>query len=134
MHLLESYENQLAESRVRFTDLIKQLVQSADANNLGFFLIYHSALGVGMTKSVEAWIREAGKRCQKLQYSTLGDALIAHAKHEATIASDAPYGQLVIEIWSKRVGQLWKLMAIICKTVFRWHNKMWKNILNSELL
>lgn len=83
MSLLESYENQLVESRVRLAGLVKQLVQSTNADNLGFFLIHHSGLGAVMTKSAAKWIRRAGKRCRTGQYSMLSDALIAQAKQEA---------------------------------------------------
>ncbi len=47
------------------------------------FLIYFSALGVGMTEPVEGWIRRAGRRCGDLGLSGLAKALAAHAGQEA---------------------------------------------------
>ncbi len=79
---MERYENRLVESRVAFSELSKQLAKSANRNNLGFFLIYHSALGVSMTKPLESWIRKSGKRCRRKGYTDLGEALIAYAKQE----------------------------------------------------
>ena len=36
-----------------------------------------------MTQPVEEWIRRAGVKCQKIGLSSLGKALIKHARHEA---------------------------------------------------
>jgi hypothetical protein len=47
------------------------------------FLIYFSALGVGMTEPVEGWIRRAGRRCGEIGLSKLARALEAHAHQEA---------------------------------------------------
>jgi hypothetical protein len=47
------------------------------------FLIYFSALGVGMTEPVEGWIRRAGGRCRDLGLTEVAAALDAHAKQEA---------------------------------------------------
>ena len=47
------------------------------------FLIYFSALGVGMTEPVEDWIRRAGRRCGDLGLPALAKALDAHAHQEA---------------------------------------------------
>ena len=47
------------------------------------FLIYFSALGVGMTEPVEGWIRRAGRRCGDLGLADLAKALDAHAHQEA---------------------------------------------------
>ncbi len=47
------------------------------------FLIYFSALGVGMTEPVEGWIRRAGQATEALGATTLGKALQGHARAEA---------------------------------------------------
>ena len=81
-----AYDQLLAPSRQRFDShrAIEALFRSPlDPVTLERFLIYFSALGVGMTEPVEDWIRRAGGRCRDLGMPDLAAALEAHAKHEA---------------------------------------------------
>ena len=54
-----------------------------EADLLHIFLVYFSALGVGMTEPVESWIKRAGERCREIGLSEIGSALIRHAGQEA---------------------------------------------------
>lgn len=47
------------------------------------FLLEYCSLAVQLTAPVEGWIRRAGERCVALGRSEVGQALIAHSKHEA---------------------------------------------------
>ena len=53
------------------------------ADLLHIFLVYFSALGLGMSELVQSWIRRAGERCHEIGLSEIGSALIRHAKQEA---------------------------------------------------
>jgi hypothetical protein len=64
------------------------------------FLIYFSALGVGMTEPVEEWIRRAGRRCGDLGLSDLARALDAHAHQEAD-------HHLLMQADTQRLVDLW---------------------------
>ena len=80
------YDQLLAPARQRFDrhPTIEALFRSAlEPLILERFLIYFSALGVGMTEPVEGWIRRAGRRCGELGLSDLARALEAHAHQEA---------------------------------------------------
>lgn len=50
---------------------------------LHLFMVHYSAFGISMTRPVEEWIRRAGVKCQKIGLSSLGKALVKHARHEA---------------------------------------------------
>jgi hypothetical protein len=81
-----AYDELLAPARQRFDrhPSIEAIFRNAlDPVILERFLIYFSALGVGMTEPVEGWIRRAGRRCGELGLSDLAKALDAHAKQEA---------------------------------------------------
>ncbi len=81
-----AYDQLLAPSRQRFDShrSIEALFRSPLAPvTLNRFLIYFSALGVGMTEPVEHWIRRAGGRCRALGLPDVATALEAHAKQEA---------------------------------------------------
>lgn len=81
-----TYDQLLGPSRVRFEShrsIAALLRNPLEALTLERFLIYFSALGVGMTQPVEEWIRHAAGRCGELGLTELGAALQAHAKHEA---------------------------------------------------
>lgn len=83
---VEEYEALLASARQRFDEhpsvaaLFRDRLEPA---TLEAFLIYFSALGVGMTEPVEGWILRAGRRCGELGLSKLARALEAHAHQEA---------------------------------------------------
>ncbi|MEM7678506.1 MAG: iron-containing redox enzyme family protein, partial [Myxococcota bacterium] len=56
--------------------------QSAGKKDLLAFLINFTTRGVQMTEPVEGWIERAGHRCVSLGWTTVGEKLISHAKHE----------------------------------------------------
>src|SRR5580704_9551237 len=76
--LMDEYEARLAPARLRFDQhpavaaLFRERLEPA---TLEAFLIYFSALGVGMTEPVEGWIRRAGRRCQEVGLPKLAKAL-----------------------------------------------------------
>lgn len=81
-----TYDQLLTSARQRFDrhPAMEALFRSAlEPFILERFLIYFSALGVGMTEPVEEWIRRAGQRCGDLGLSDLAKALDAHACQEA---------------------------------------------------
>jgi len=81
-----TYEQLMGPARSRFENhpSIAALFRNPlEPITLERFLIYFSALGVGMTQPVEDWIRRAGGRCEELGLTELAAALQAHAKHEA---------------------------------------------------
>jgi hypothetical protein len=83
---IQNYESKIAPARRRFTAqrAVKALLEPGlPALKLEAFFIYYNALGVRMTEHVESWIERAGRRCTELGYAALGDALRAHARHEA---------------------------------------------------
>jgi hypothetical protein len=84
--LIYEYEARLAPARQRFDQhpsVAALFRESLEPDTLEAFLIYFSALGVGMTKPVEGWIRQAGQRCGEVGLSKLAKALQAHAYQEA---------------------------------------------------
>lgn len=81
-----TYDRRLEPARSRFEShrsIAALLRNPLEPLILERFLIYFSALGVGMTQPVEDWIRRAGGRCGELGLAELAAALKAHAKHEA---------------------------------------------------
>jgi hypothetical protein len=81
-----AYDQLLTASRQRFDShrAIEALFRKPlDPRKLERFLIYFSALGVGMTEPVEGWIRRAGGRCRELGLTEVAAALESHAKQEA---------------------------------------------------
>jgi hypothetical protein len=83
---VESYEHAVEPARERFrtAPAVRRIQDpSIDGWELHAFLIYFSALGVGMTEPVEGWIRRAGQASQELGANELGKALQGHAKAEA---------------------------------------------------
>src|SRR5215471_1291537 len=84
--LRSEYERRLTQARNHFAErksLSMILDSRLEADLLHIFLVYFSALGVGMTEPVESWIKRAGERCREIGLSELGSALIRHAKQEA---------------------------------------------------
>src|SRR5262245_671590 len=84
--LKNEYERCLTQTRNRLGErksLSMILDPRLEADLLQIFLVYFSALGVGMTEPVESWIKRAGERCREIGLSELGSALIRHAKQEA---------------------------------------------------
>ena len=80
------YEARLAAARQRFDQhraVAALFRDKLDPETFEAFLIYFSALGVGMTEPVEGWIRGAGNRCGELGLAKLAKALDAHAGQEA---------------------------------------------------
>src|SRR5262245_47308023 len=80
------YERRLTQARNHFAErksLSMILDARLEADLLHIFLVYFSALGVGMTEPVESWIRRAGERCREMGLSETGAALIRHAGQEA---------------------------------------------------
>jgi hypothetical protein len=85
-YLHEHYTPLVTDARARIiNDPILATVMSRDAEPelVLAFLIYFSALGVEMTRHVDAWIARAGHRCLELGHTQLGAALVKHARHEA---------------------------------------------------
>lgn len=83
---VEEYEALLAPARQRFDEhpsIAALFRDRLEPDTLEAFLIYFSALGVGVTQPVDGWIRRAGQRCGELGLSQLGKALEAHAHQEA---------------------------------------------------
>jgi hypothetical protein len=83
---LNEYELALAPHRQRCLERpgLRVLLDRAIAPQLLHrFLIEFCARGVQMTAPVADWIERAGDGCFKLGLHTLGDALRAHARHEA---------------------------------------------------
>src|SRR5947209_7748185 len=83
---VDEYETLLAPARRRFDEhpsVAELFRHRQEPDRLEAFLIYFSALGVGITEPVEGWIRRAGRRCADLGLSKLGKALEAHAHQEA---------------------------------------------------
>jgi hypothetical protein len=83
--MIQDYEAQIAASRNYFEQhpaVRTVCFDEIDSKTLEAFLIYFSALGVGMTEPVGGWIRRAGERCGALGLSDLAKALSAHAQHE----------------------------------------------------
>ena len=84
--MVDEYEARLAPARRRFDQhpsVAALFRDRLEPDTLEAFLIYFSALGVGMTEPVEGWIRRAGERCAELGLSKLAKALEAHAHQEA---------------------------------------------------
>src|SRR5262245_14500592 len=84
--LRNEYELRLTQARNHFAErksLSMILDTRLEADLLHIFLVYFSALGVGMTEPVESWIRRAGERCHEIGLSETGAALIRHAGQEA---------------------------------------------------
>lgn len=80
------YEALLAPARQRFDQhpsVAALFRDKAEPETFEAFLIYFSALGVGMTEPVEGWIRRAGQRCGEFGLAKLAKALDAHAHQEA---------------------------------------------------
>jgi hypothetical protein len=83
---VDEYEALLATARQHFDQhpsVAALFRDRLEPDTLEAFLIYFSALGVGMTEPVDGWIRRAGRRCGELGLSKLGNALEAHAHQEA---------------------------------------------------
>jgi hypothetical protein len=78
----DQYEKTLEEVRLTFKERIQKLIQESDKRSLLVFWINFSSYGVGMTESVDSWIRRAGQKSEELGYITLGQKLIKHAVHE----------------------------------------------------
>src|SRR5262245_35003336 len=84
--LRNEYERCLTQARNNFgerTSISMVMDDRLDSDLLHIFLVYFSALGVGMTEPVESWIKRAGERCHEIGLSEIGSALIRHAKQEA---------------------------------------------------
>ena len=79
----EAYESAMQLHRLSFSPVLETLLAEHNPRTLMLFWIYFSANGVGMTESVEDWIRRAGNRCKAMGYSELGEQLCKHAIHEA---------------------------------------------------
>jgi len=102
--LMDEYETRLTPARQRFDrhpSVAALFRASLDPDTLEAFLIYFSALGVGMTEPVEGWIRQAGRRCGEIGLSKLAKALEAHAHQEADhhLLMQADANQLV-DCWN----------------------------------
>jgi hypothetical protein len=101
-----TYDQLLGPARHRFEShrsIAALLRDPLEPLTLERFLIYFSALGVGMTEPVEDWIRRASERCGELGLTELAAALKAHAKHEADhhllMQADT---RLLVERWNEK--------------------------------
>jgi N-acyl-L-homoserine lactone synthetase len=106
--LRNEYEQRLTQARNHFAErksLSMILDTRLEADLLHIFLVYFSALGVGMTEPVESWIKRAGERCHEIGLSEIGSALIRHAKQEAghhrLMIDDA---HILARNWNQRRG------------------------------
>ncbi len=82
-NLFESYESAIKTCRGELTVLESEIQAEKDPAVLSLFLINFCSLGVPMTQPVCDWIRRAGENSITKGYIKLGQALIAHAIHEA---------------------------------------------------
>src|SRR5215471_18403186 len=67
--LRNEYERRLTQARNHFAERKSlSMIQDTglEADLLHIFLVYFSALGVGMTEPVESWIKRAGERCHEI--------------------------------------------------------------------
>src|SRR5262245_51291858 len=72
--LRNEYEQRLTQARNDFggrKSLSMILDTRLEADLLHVFLVYFSALGVGMTEPVESWIKRAGERCREIGLSEI---------------------------------------------------------------
>jgi hypothetical protein len=104
--LMDEYDARLAPARQRFDQhptSVALFRERLGPDTLEAFLIYFSALGVGMTEPVEGWIRQAAQRCGEIGLSKLAKALKAHAHQEANhhLLMQADANRLV-ERWNAR--------------------------------
>ena len=86
MEAIDRYESAVRPARERFTRspaLVEVLSPDVDPRLLESFLVHFCALGVGVTKPVEGWIRRAGEACIARGLEDLGRALVRHARDEA---------------------------------------------------
>lgn len=79
----EAYEAGMQAYRLGFSKVLEKFLAERNHRTFMLFWIYFSANGVGMTETVESWIRRAGERCKALGYGELGEQLCKHAVHEA---------------------------------------------------
>jgi hypothetical protein len=115
--MIEKYEEQIAASRQYFEQhpAVHTVCRAeVDPQILEAFLIYFSALGVGMTEPVGGWIRRAGERCAELGLLSLARALSAHAQHED--------------------GHHLLMQDDICQLVHRWNERHEPKLNAKELL
>ena len=85
-NLFEHYESEIQSARMRFeqnSGMIEILSPDVDPIVLELYFLYFNSLGVPMTDAVEDWICRAGKRCQELEFTNVGNMLIKHAEQEA---------------------------------------------------
>ncbi|MCY1009639.1 hypothetical protein OV079_29560 [Nannocystis pusilla] len=83
---LEIYEESVQAARARFAAgewVTRVIGGELTPDALELFLLSFCALGVQMTAPVEGWIRRAGERCLAAGLNDIGNALVAHARHEA---------------------------------------------------
>jgi hypothetical protein len=103
------YDELLTPARQRFDRhaAVEALFRSVlEPVTMERFLIYFSALGVGMTKPVEGWIGRAGRSCGEFGLPDLARALEAHARQESDhhLLMEADTRHLV-DSWNKRREQ-----------------------------
>lgn len=80
---MDVYENAMVEARVAFANRINRLLKVANAENLGFFLIYYAALGAALHEPMEKVMKKASKRCKKMNLMDLADAFNVQAEAES---------------------------------------------------
>jgi hypothetical protein len=77
------YDRMMSQARIRFSEgRDKVLSPKIPPHALKAFLQKFCAYGVEMTEQVPDWITRAGEGCLSRGYQGLGEALIAHARHE----------------------------------------------------
>lgn len=86
-HVKDLYEPRIARARAMVGEariVERLLAPDIDARLLLRFLIEYCAHGVGVTEPVDGWITRAGQACARQPgLQALGEALAAHARHEA---------------------------------------------------
>jgi hypothetical protein len=100
---VKEYENAMVEARVTLAHRLTRLVQEATRENLGFFLIYYTALGADMADPMDKILHKASKRCRKLEYSMLADAFDQQAgeaiQHCRAMKDDT---KIWLDWWNKK--------------------------------
>jgi len=82
---IDDYEQAMEQPRARFAQReVLRAIESREGSErlLHCLLIAFCTNGVGMTESVDGWIRRSGERCVALGFDELGEALQRHAVHE----------------------------------------------------
>lgn len=102
---MDAYQNCMVEARVAFANRINKLIKKANAENLGFFLVYYASLGAVIHESMEKILKKASKRCQKMDYTDLANALDAQARLESDQCNEMKSDTKAwVDWWNQKQG------------------------------